>query len=542
MSRLERLSALGKRQPSKTIHQLFLQDAKRAERFSVHASDLLFDFSKTSIDGDVLSSLLSLADSCGVMKKRDQMLSGQKINQTENRPALHTALRRPCSQPLYVDGMDVMDDVTATRRRMEKFSDGIRRGSIKPATADQFTDVVNIGIGGSDLGPEMTTLALANFRDGPTPHFISNIDGAQATECLRPLNPKTTLVIVASKTFTTIETMTNAAYVREWMQTGAGESSIPRQFAAVSSDVMKCVEFGLNAQQVFGFSDWVGGRYSIWGPIGLSLMITMGQDKFRQFLDGAYEMDDHFAHAPPEDNLPLLHGLVGIWHHQVCRYPTRAILPFDYRLRRLPAYLQQLIMESNGKSVTMDGEDLLSDSSPVIWGEVGTNGQHAFFQALHQGTQVIPCEFLVAAMGQAHEPKPHHDLLVANCLAQSEALMTGQGNSDQPEKNRHWSAATNIDLTPHRRCGGNRPSTTLIYPRLTPFTLGQILALYEHSTFVEGAILDINSFDQWGVELGKEKAKSLLSAVEVAQELESVSGSTARLLEFIHTARRQPEF
>lgn len=535
MSHWKQLRAHCQQQKSTSIAQLFRDDSNRADQFSLRCGELLFDFSKTSIDAKVWSSLLALAEDCKVMEKRDQMLSGEKINQTENRAVLHTALRCPDDQALLVDGINVMEELHITLNRMRVFSEGIRGGQIQTASGDRFTNVVNIGIGGSDLGPEMTSFALSNFRDGPEPHFISNIDGAQATECLAKLNPQTTLVIVASKTFTTIETMTNAVLTRNWMQSGAGEQSLRKQFAAVSSNVQKCIEFGLNPDQVFGFGDWVGGRYSIWGPIGLPLMIAIGSERFQQFLDGAYVMDCHFAEAAPGHNLPLQHGLVGIWLHQVCGHRSRAILPYDYRLRRLPAYLQQLVMESNGKSVTLDGDDLMLDGATVIWGEPGTNGQHAFFQALHQGTQVVPCEFLVAAMGHEKDTQHHHDLLIANCLAQSEALMTGRGTIYAPQ----GAQTSNGELSVHRQCPGNRPSITLAYPRLTPFMLGQILALYEHSVFVEGAILGINSFDQWGVELGKEMAETLLSSVAEKKTPDSVSGSTKGLLDFIHTARQQ---
>ena len=537
MSHWKRLHAHCQRQKSTSIAQLFGDDPNRAERFSTRCGELLFDFSKTSIDAKVWSSLLTLAEGCKVMEKRDQMLSGQKINQTENRAVLHTALRCPNDRALLVDGINVMEEVHHTLNRMRVFSEGVRGGQIQTASGDKFTDVVNIGIGGSDLGPEMTSFALSNFHDGPEPHFISNIDGAQATECLAKLNPQTTLVIVASKTFTTIETMTNAVLTRNWMQSGAGKQSLRQQFAAVSSNVQKCIEFGLNPDQVFGFGDWVGGRYSIWGPIGLPLMIAIGSERFQKFLNGAHMMDRHFAEAVPEHNLPLQHGLVGIWLHQICGHRSRAILPYDYRLRRLPAYLQQLIMESNGKSVTLDGDDLMLDGATVIWGEPGTNGQHAFFQALHQGTQVVPCEFLVAAIGHEKDTQHHHDLLIANCLAQSEALMTGRGTVHAPS--RQEAPASEGELSAHRQCPGNRPSITLAYPRLTPFMLGQILALYEHSVFVEGAILGLNSFDQWGVEFGKEMAETLLSSVAEKKTPDSASGSTQGLLDFIHTARQQ---
>ncbi len=538
MNLWNRLEAHRQRLSLTSIADSFASDPRRAERFSLSAGGLLLDYSKTLIDGEALASLLSLAAARGVERQRDFMLAGGKINTTEDRSALHTALRRPRSDPLHVDGADVTAEVHGILERMRRFSDSVRRGGIRGA-GGKFTDVVNIGIGGSDLGPEMACQALWPYRDGPAAHFISNVDGAQAAECLSKLNPATTLVIVASKTFTTVETLTNASAVRAWMRQGAGVETPERQFAAVSADVQKCVEFGLDPEQVFAFKDWVGGRYSIWGPVGLPLMIRIGSDRFQQFLDGGCSMDRHFAAAPPDSNLPVLHALIGIWHNQVCGHAARAILPYDHRLRRLPAYLQQLIMESNGKSVTRNGEYLEHSSAAVIWGEPGTNGQHAFFQALHQGTQVIPCEFLVAAAG--HEPafSYHHDLLVANCLAQSEALMTGKsGGENGPEGiGAHPGGAGRISA--HRRCPGNRPSTTLIYPRLTPFALGQIIALYEHSVFVEGSILGINSFDQWGVELGKEMANTLTPQVSEGEKPGSGNGSTSMLLNFVHAVRQK---
>ena len=412
---------------------------------------------------------------------------------------------------------------------MRSFADQVRGGDIK--------DVVNIGIGGSDLGPAMATRALTPYHDGPRCHFVSNVDGAHIADTLRGLDAKTTLVIVASKTFTTIETMTNARTARAWMQDHGGDPAT--QFAALSTAEDKTAEFGIDSAQVFGFEDWVGGRYSVWGPIGLSLMIAIGPKAFYSFLRGAQEMDRHFRAADPAENMPILLALVGIWHNQICGHATRAVLPYDQRLEMLPDYLQQLEMESNGKGVQMDGSDSPRHTGPVVWGAAGTNGQHAFYQLIHQGTRVIPCEFLVAAKGHEPELQHHHDLLIANCLAQSEALMRGR-SLDEARAIMRDAGLSGDELerqARHRVFPGNRPSTTLAYETLDPFTLGQIIALYEHRVFVEGVILGINSFDQWGVELGKELAKSLQPLVEGEVSAEGKDGSTAGLIGYMHQHR-----
>ncbi len=495
-----------------------LSDPARFDQFSASLDDMLLDFSKTSIDTPALHMLLKLAAETGVEAKRDAMFAGEKINITEDRAVLHTALRKP-SGSVMVDGQDVMPSVHKTLDRMAAYSNGIRSGKIATSEGGAFTDVVNIGIGGSDLGPVMATLALAPYHDGPRTHFVSNVDGAHIHDVLKGLDPRTTLIIVASKTFTTIETMTNAKTAVKWLKDTVG-SSFGAHLAALSSATEKTAAFGISPDAVFGFEDWVGGRYSIWGPIGLPLMLAIGPEGFRDFLTGAYEMDEHFRTAPAAKNLPILLGLAGVWHNNICGYKTRAVLPYDQHLLRLPAYLQQLDMESNGKRVGMDGKPLERDSGPVVWGEPGTNGQHAFYQLIHQGTSVIPCEFLVAA--QAHEPglQHHHDLLVANCLAQSEALMLGRAEAPSP----------------HRIFPGNRPSLTLMYQKLTPKTFGRIVALFEHRVFVEGAIWDINSFDQWGVELGKELANAMLPLVE-GGDASGKDASTAGLLGQLHSLK-----
>ncbi|HHI71741.1 MAG TPA: glucose-6-phosphate isomerase [Rhodobacteraceae bacterium] len=504
----------------------------RAADFSVRFGDMLFDYSKTGIDSETRRLLFDLAAQAGVFARRDAMFAGEKINETEGRAVLHTALRNLKGAPVLVDGVDVMPDILATLERMQAFATAIRSG-VYQGLGGAITDVVNIGIGGSDLGPAMATLALAPYHDGPRTHFVSNVDGAHIADTLKGLNPETTLVIVASKTFTTIETMTNAKTARDWMaQTVADPGP---QFVAVSSAGDKAAAFGIPPERVFGFGDYVGGRYSVWGPIGLSLMLAIGPDDFREFLHGGAAMDAHFCESVADQNMPLLLALVGIWHHQICGYATRAVLPYDQRLARLPAYFQQLEMESNGKSVTMDGQPLTRPGGPVVWGEPGTNGQHAFYQLIHQGTDVVPCEFMIAAQGHEPDLAHQHDLLLANCLAQSEALMKGRSL----EVAREMMAAkgfTGAELERqacHHVFPGNRPSTTLIYPKLTPNMLGRIIALYEHRVFVEGVILGINSFDQWGVELGKELAVALLPLVKGDQSAGDKDGSTRKLVEYI---------
>lgn len=445
---------------------------------------------------------------------------------------LHTALRNRSDDPVIVDGKDVMPDVRAVLDAMANFSEAVRSAELTSSTGAPFTDVVNIGIGGSDLGPVMTTLALAPYHDGPELHYVSNVDGAHIADTLAKLDPATTLVIVASKTFTTIETMTNAQAARKWISDTLGEDAVGSHFAAVSTALDKVAAFGIDQSRVFGFWDWVGGRYSVWSAIGLPLMIAIGPDAFSDFLEGAHAMDKHFQEAELANNLPVLMALIGVWNRNVLGHSARAVLPYDQRLSRLPAYLQQLDMESNGKSVKLDGTPVTRETGPLVWGEPGTNGQHAFYQLLHQGTTVIPCEFLIAANGHEDDLKHHHDLLVANCLAQSEALMLGRTLEEAKALLKaSGQAEDEVErLAPHKVFPGNRPSITLVYDSLTPFALGRLIALYEHRVFVEGVIWDINSFDQWGVELGKELATALLPMVKGDASADSKDASTKGLL------------
>lgn len=498
------------------LRAAFAADPQRFSRFSASLDDLLMDYSKCAVNDEVLDLLEQLMTAAGVAEKRDEMFSGAPINFTEGRAVLHTALRNRSNRPVMVDGRDVMPDVNAVLDAMGKFADGIRSGEMKGATGKAITDVVNIGIGGSDLGPVMATLALSPFHDGPRLHFVSNIDGAHIADTLKTLSAETTLFIVASKTFTTIETMTNAQTARAFIADALGEAAVGHHFCAVSTALDKVAAFGIDASRVFGFWDWVGGRYSIWSAIGLPLMIAIGPDNFGDFLAGGHAMDEHFRNAPFRQNLPMLLGALGVYHRNVLNYQTRAILPYDQRLSRFPAYLQQLDMESNGKSVTIDGKPVQRASGPVVWGEPGTNGQHAFYQLIHQGTSVIPAEFLIAANGFEPELRHQHELLIANCLAQSEALMKGRTLAEaKSQLTAKGVSDEEADfLAPHRVFSGNRPSITFVYEQLTPFTLGRLIALYEHRVFVEGVVFRINSFDQWGVELGKELATGLLPVVQ----------------------------
>ena len=524
-----------------TMRDVFAADPGRADRYTATLDDLSIDFSKCAVDDETMRLLAALAKAAGVEERRDAMFAGARINTTEDRAVLHVALRNRPDRPIRVDGADVMPEVRAVLDAMRRYSDGIRAGTIRGATGKPITDVVNIGIGGSDLGPVMATLALAPFHDGPRTHYVSNVDGAHIADTLAGLDPASTLFIVASKTFTTIETMTNAATARDWLSAALGEAAVADHFAAVSTALDKVAAFGIREDRIFGFWDWVGGRYSLWSAIGLPVMIAIGADNFEDMLAGAHALDEHFRTAPLEQNLPMLLGLVGFWHRVVCGYPARAVIPYDQRLARLPAYLQQLDMESNGKRVTLDGEAIATPTGPLVWGEPGTNGQHAFFQLLHQGTDVIPVEFIIAA--QNHEPalRRHQDLLIANCLAQSEALMRGRTLEEARTQLRDKGLPdVEVDrLAPHRVFPGNRPSLTILYRRLDPFAFGRLIALYEHRVFVEAQLFGINAFDQWGVELGKELATALLPVVEGKADPGDKDASTAGLVARIRALRAE---
>ncbi len=524
----------------KDMRATFASDPKRFGTHSARFDDLLLDWSKCAVNEETLALLADLAQAQNVEAKRDAMFAGERINITEDRAVLHTALRNRSNTPVIEDGKDVMPAVNDVLERMAAFAEGIRSGDISGASGKKFTDIVNIGIGGSDLGPAMAMLALAPFHDGPHCHFVSNIDGAHIADTLDRIDLDTTLFIVASKTFTTIETMTNAQTARSALIKELGESAVGAHFCAVSTALDKVAEFGIAQDRVFGFWDWVGGRYSLWGAIGLPIMIAIGSDDFGQFLDGAHAMDNHFKSAAVTENLPMMMGLIGYYHRAICNYSTRAVIPYDQRLSRLPAYLQQLDMESNGKGVKMDSTAVSAATGPIVWGEPGTNGQHAFFQLLHQGTDLIPVEFIVAANSHETGMDVHHELLLSNCLAQSEALMKGRTLDEaRAQMQSNGMDADFIDrIAPHRVFSGNRPSVTMIHDKLTPYSFGRLIALYEHRVFVEAQLFGINAFDQWGVELGKELATNLLPVVQGEEGTEHLDGSTAALVAYTHSLQK----
>ncbi|WP_431190610.1 glucose-6-phosphate isomerase [Bauldia litoralis] len=510
----------------------FSGDPERFKRFSISFRDLLLDYSKNQIDAETMPLLFALGKAAGVEAHRAAMFAGEAINKTENRSVLHIALRSLPDEIFRSGGVNVVPEVHAVLNRMAAFSDGVRSGEIRGA-GGQFTDVVNIGIGGSDLGPRMACLALSPYHDGPRTHFVSNVDGADIRDVLEGLDPDRTLFLIASKTFTTVETMTNAATARAWIVERVGEEHVGAHFAAMSTATDKVKAFGMSEDRMFPFWDWVGGRYSVWSAIGLSLMIAIGPAGFSSFLGGARAMDDHFRTEPLERNLPVILGLIGVWNRNILGFPALGILPYEQRLARLPAYFQQLDMESNGKRVKVaGGATVMGHTGPLVFGEPGTNGQHAFYQLLHQGTDVIPCDFMVGAYSDAKEDYNHHALLLSNCFAQTEALMRGRTIAEAREELKgEGMAPPDIErLAPHKVFPGNRPTNTLLYKRLDPETLGMIIALYEHKIFVQGTIWGINSFDQWGVELGKALAKTLLPMVEGKESTDGKDASTAGLI------------
>ena len=510
-----------------------LMDGQRAREFVVEAGGLRLDWSKTQVDVVARDMLVGMLYEAGVAEKRDAMFGGRAINETEGRAVLHTALRAPGDAVVEVGGRDVMPGVRDTLARMRTFAAEVISGGFEGADGP-ITDVINIGIGGSDLGPKMAAIALDPYAVGPRVHFVSNVDGADVAGAMAACDPGRTLVIVASKTFTTIETMTNARTAWEWMSGGVADPAA--QFAALSSAADRTAEWGIPDDRVFGFEDWVGGRYSVWGPIGLALMIRIGPEAFDDMLAGAAAMDAHFREAPWAENLPAVLAMSGLWHNQVCGHATRAVLPYEERLSRLPAYLQQLEMESNGKGVAMDGAPLEVDSGPVVWGEPGTNGQHAFYQLIHQGTRIVPCEFMAGREGHEPELAHQHRLLVANCLAQAEALMLGRTLDEaRASLEGRFEGAELERQAAHRVFPGNRPSVTLLYSKLTPYVLGQIVALYEHRVFVEGAVLGINSFDQWGVELGKELANAMTPILAGERSAEGKDASTRAAVDWLRS-------
>jgi glucose-6-phosphate isomerase len=492
------------------LRKLFAEDAKRGRRFTAEAGRLFLDFSKNCITDQTVKLLLQLAGESGLRGKMDAMFSGAKINITENRAVLHVALRAPKDENLPVGGKDVVPEVHAVLDRMAEFSNYVRNGEWKGHTGKRIKNVINIGIGGSDLGPVMAYEALKHYSERSlTFRFISNVDGTDFLEAVRDLDPAETLFIISSKTFTTLETMTNAQSARDWLLAGLGGEvkAVAKHFVAVSANAEKVSAFGIDTANMFGFWDWVGGRYSMDSAIGLSTMLAVGPDHFRAMLAGFHAMDEHFRTAPFEKNLPVLMGLLSVWNNDFLGAQTVAVLPYEQYLKRFPAYLQQLTMESNGKHVTLDGKKVNYQTGPVYWGEPGTNGQHSFYQLIHQGTRLIPCDFI--AFGHALMPLGrHHDILLANVFAQAEALAFGKTAAEvKAESTPDW-------LVPHRVFEGNRPSNVILADRLTPEVLGQLVGLYEHSVFTQGAIWNIDSFDQWGVELGKVLAQRIIPELE----------------------------
>jgi glucose-6-phosphate isomerase len=525
--------AIGKQ----TIADLFRADPGRFPRFHIRLDNLLFDFSKHRIDATTIDLFASLARAAGIEARRAALFAGEPVNATEHRPALHMALRNLSGKPMYAGGRDIMPEVLAERARMEAFAEAVRNGEIKAAGGARFTDAVNIGIGGSDLGPAMAVRALDPFIPSHIRlHTVANVDGADIGTTLKRVPAETTLFIIGSKTFTTIETMTNAATARAAVTESLGEAAVSSHFCAVSAEPRRAKDFGIDSSRVFGFWDWVGGRYSIWSSIGLLLAIGIGKEKFEEFLLGGQDIDTHFVEAPLERNIPVLMGLLGIWYRNIWGFPAHAVIPYDERLARFPAYLQQLEMESNGKSVDQFGRRVDLQTAPVIFGEPGTNAQHAFFQLLHQGTEVIPVDFLVAAQ-PLDADLSHHQLLLANCLAQSQALMQGRSIEEARERLRAEGVSPEVieTLAPHKVFEGNRPSTTFLYKKMSPRVLGQLIALYEHKVFVQGTVWNINSFDQWGVELGKEIASKLAPiTADPGRSTAGFDASTAGLIAAAH--------
>jgi len=515
------------------LRALFAQDPERARRMTLENCGIFLDFSKNRITDHTLDLLLRLAEQRQLPQWIGRMFGGDKINNTEDRAVLHIALRNRSNRPILVDGRDVMPEVNAVLEKLAGFVDQVRSGAWKGHTGKAITDVVNIGIGGSNLGPLMVSEGLKHYQ---TPalrvHFVSNVDGTHLAETLKPLDPATTLFIVASKTFTTQETLSNAQAARGWCLAALKEdAAVARHFVAVSTNAVKVSEFGIDTRNMFGFWDWVGGRYSLWSSIGLPIALAVGMERFLELLEGAHEMDEHFRNAELRHNLPVLLALLGVWYNNFAGFRSHAILPYDQYIRLLPDYLQQADMESNGKGVTRDGERVDYATGPIVWGTAGTDGQHAYFQLLHQGTQVVPADFIVPL--RSHNPLgDQHQKLLANCLAQSEALMKGK---DEAEARAELEAAglspdEVARLLPHKVFPGNRPSNTLLIDQLTPRRLGALIALYEHKIFVQGVIWGVNSFDQWGVELGKQLAGVILQELQGEAHPERHDASTANLI------------
>jgi glucose-6-phosphate isomerase len=516
---------------------MFANDSKRFEKFSLKFSDILLDYSKHRITDETLPLLFQMAREAKIEEWRDHMFAGEKINITEGRAVLHTALRNRANTPVFVDGKDVMPEVNAVLAQMRAFSDKVRDGSWVGYTGKRITDVINIGIGGSDLGPVMVCDALTPYaRPDIRMHFVSNIDGAHLMRALNKCNPETTLFIVASKTFTTQETMTNARSARDWfLQTAKDQTYIAKHFVALSTNTKAVSDFGIDTANMFAFWDWVGGRYSLWSAIGLSIAISVGMDNFEALLTGGHEMDVHFRTAPLERNMPVIMAMIGIWYNNFFHVDTHAILPYDQGMARFPAYLQQADMESNGKFICRDGNRVKYKTGPVVWGEAGTNGQHAFYQLIHQGTQMVPADFLMPVHSHyqvGSHGDEHHHILFANFLAQTQAMLLGKTREEaRIELEKQGISGEALErLLPHKVFEGNRPTTSILFDKLTPNTLGKLIALYEHKIFVQGIIWNINSFDQWGVEYGKQIAQQILPQLQQGDMVKGFDSSTNGLI------------
>ncbi len=524
------------------MRDLFADDPLRFDQFSLRLGSILFDYSKNRITEETMSLLLDLAHQANLAQMIEAVFSGQKINVTENRAVLHIALRNRSNRPILVDGRDVMPDVNRVLAKMRRFSESVRSGEWKGYTGRQITDIVNIGIGGSDLGPKMVTHALTPYaRPNLRVHFVSNVDGSDLLETLKRVSPETTLFLIASKTFTTQETMTNAHSARAWLLAAAGdEAATAKHFAAMSTNTTGVAGFGIDTQNMFEFWDWVGGRYSLWSAIGLPIALSVGMDHFEQLLSGAHTVDEHFRTAPFEENIPVIMALLGIWYNNFFGAQTQAILPYDHYLTHFPAHLQQVDMESNGKSITRLGTWVDCSTGPIIWGQPGTNGQHAFYQLIHQGTKLVPCDFLAAV--QSHNPLgQHHAILLSNFFAQTEALMKGKTAHQVREEliAQGYEGEQLERLIPAKTFPGNRPTNSFLYPKLTPETLGSLIALYEHKIFTQGVIWNVNSFDQMGVELGKHLAKAILPELTGNEQVSSHDPSTNGLINHLKSIRLQ---
>ena len=522
------------------IKSLFPQNPNRFNEFSVQFNDILLDYSKNRLNKDTITLLIDLAKECGVKDGIKAMFKGDVINNTEKRPVLHVALRNRSTKPVLVDGVDVMPEINKVLGKMKSFTNKVRSGEWKGYSGKAITDVVNIGIGGSDLGPYMVTEALKPYaKSGLAVHFVSNIDGTHITETLKKVNPETTLFIVASKTFTTIETLTNANSAKSWFLKSAVNSKyVAKHFVALSTNSKLVTEFGIDPENMFEFWDWVGGRYSLWSAIGLSIALSVGFENFEELLQGAHEMDNHFESADLEENIPVILGLIGVWYNNFFEADSYAILPYDQYLHRFAAYFQQGDMESNGKSVTKNGERVNYSTGPIVWGEPGTNGQHAFYQLIHQGTKLIPCDFIAPV--NSHNPTgDHHQILLSNFFAQTEALM--KGKTEKEAKVELEAAGLNQEvissLLPHKVFSGNRPTNSIMVKELTPKVLGSLIAMYEHKIYVQSLIWNINAFDQWGVELGKQLAKEILPELKNDKEVLGHDGSTNGLINFYKNNR-----